>query len=305
MAETLDPIKVRFVGKNIDKENGVPIYELAETLTAIQRLVYRAYLEHEQLPQQNIRGSSVRSELALQIESRERGSDIYNLTAFIQSPGGAIAASFLTSLLAEISIMGARYVRDKVVEHMRKKKIREELEVEAVYRDPKAQKNGNNIKRYVLDKQAIPYFNEFRGLGNPVGRQGGIDKIEITFPNGTKPLIITPQFKKNVGKLEHYYYFGDPQDIFGAVDRANVYNHDGAMVRLAHKLRRVTRHGMYSLTNKKIFVHIGKRRIFKNLLDVLADYDRPMLSFHGRPIHRVGDVGNLFREFELESFSFA
>ncbi|CAG0982252.1 hypothetical protein ANAEL_01814 [Anaerolineales bacterium] len=300
------PISIRFVGKNIDQENGVPIYELAETLTAIQRLVYRAYLEYEHLPQQNIREPSIRRGLALQIESRKRGSDIYTLTAFLQSPGGAVATSLFTSLLSEIAIIVARYVKDKVAEELkRREKLKEDLEVEAIYRHPMAGMVEDDGKRYVLDKQSIPYFNEIKGLGSPVGRQYGVDRIEITFPDKTKPLVITPQFKKDLVRLENFYYFGDPGDVFGVVDRANVYKEDGAMVRVARLLRRRTAHGMYSLTNKKVFMHIADHKLFKKLITVVADYERPMLSFHGRPIHRVGDIGVYFKEFELEKFKFA
>lgn len=305
-SELTSLVKVRFVGENIGKESGVPIYELAETLTAVQRLIYRAYLEYHHLPQRNIREPAIRQQLALQIKSREYGSDIYSLASFLQTPAGAVTVSFMTSLLAEIALMGSRYVGSEVAKLIRKnRKIRENTEVEAMHGNPREQKNGDAAHRYILDRQAIQYYNEFRDLGNPVGGAGGVKTIEISFPNGSEKLVITPQFRKDVERLENYYYFGDPDDITGVVDRANVYNHDGAMVRLARKLRRKTKHGMYSFLNKKVFAHIKKRKVFKDLMQVLADYDRPMLTFHGRPIHRVGDVGIQFREFEVEEFDFA
>ena len=305
MSKVSIPVSVRFVGKGINEENGVPIYELAETLTAVQRLMYRAYLEHENLSQRTIRSAEIRRKLALQIGSRERGSDIYNLVWFLQTPGGVFAMTFLTSLLTEVSLMGVKYSVNQVIRKWGKKKPRPELETEAIHGNPWDRREDHDRGKYVINKQAIPYYNEFSELTNPVGRAEGVERIEISFGSGSKPLIITPQVRENIRALEDYYYYGESQDILGVVDRANVYKRDGVVLRIVRRVIRGEGKGLYRLTDKKVFVHISRRGVFQTLMKVLARKNRQVLSFHGRPIHRVGDIGFHFRQFESDGFVLA
>jgi hypothetical protein len=75
-------LRIRFTGSQLNSRR-VPIYELAQALTAAQSIVNKAYL----LGQDRLRGrvslrTFERQLLALQLSSVSRGSDIYDFTPF-------------------------------------------------------------------------------------------------------------------------------------------------------------------------------------------------------------------------------
>jgi hypothetical protein len=89
-------ILLKFSGKDLDIRS-VPIYELGDTLVAVQRIAHKAFLfengrliKHAQLTQIE------RKKLSLQINDRRKSSDIYALAPFLSDP---ICQQYLVSLL--------------------------------------------------------------------------------------------------------------------------------------------------------------------------------------------------------------
>src|SRR5260370_20318423 len=105
MPEPIEPssvLRIRFVGPALN-ERGVPIYELGKSLVAIQRMVHKArMLEKRNEARRPFLTFDERSQFALQIADRRRGSDEYGLTPFLTSQ---IASNAIGSYIAWI--MGA------------------------------------------------------------------------------------------------------------------------------------------------------------------------------------------------------
>ena len=269
MAAKKYPIKIRFVGEGLG-ERGVPIYELGEALTAIQRLIYRAYLEQEGRKIKSIHSIAIRRKLALQIESREKGSDVYNLVSFLQSPGGQFAAAVLAPLLVDIIKVGAKYVHKKV---LKKKKGRSKKnEANAIRGKPTDAAPRRRRAEHIIDMEAVAFFNEFRELAGPINKIGGIEKIEIYAMGRKRPMVVDAEFLKYVNEINEYYYYDSSTEIEGVAERIHVYNRD--LVELL-----VLRH-------KKVLVHMDSD-LFDDLMNVFKRGRRPRLSFRGRPIRRA------------------
>ncbi len=279
------PISIHFEGENF-KTRGVPICELGETLVAIQRLLYRAYLEDKDIKRRTIRSIALRQKLALQIVSREPGSDIYNLGWF-QTPGGEMTLTLLTGLLGEIIKVGGQYVsqfvlRDKPPDE----RIKPSKEAKAVRGRPADDSAGRTPPR-IIDKRAIAYFNEFRDLANPVSKVGKIEALKVYIAGEKKPLVIDSDFLDYIREMDKYFYYDKEQEIEGIAERAHVYSRDKVEIQ-------VGRH-------KKVTVYVTDD-IFGDLLHTFTLRRRPKLLFFGCPIRRVGDIGASFSEFEANSY---
>lgn len=90
---------VRFEGERLKKQS-VPIYDLAQTFIAIQRIVNKAYLFGENRLLKGQRLSQSEQELvALQLKERQKGSDMYGLAAFLSDP-------FVSTIVAPLVLDG-------------------------------------------------------------------------------------------------------------------------------------------------------------------------------------------------------
>jgi len=77
---------LKFSGKSLDVQS-MPIYELGDTLIALQRIIHKTFLhdqerlkKHAQLTQEE------RKRLSLQITDRKKSSDLYALVPFVADP---------------------------------------------------------------------------------------------------------------------------------------------------------------------------------------------------------------------------
>ena len=77
---------VRFIGEDLDK-HGVSIYDLSQTLLAMQRIVHKAYLaQNERLEKGAFPNKEERESLALQLGERRRASDAFALIPLLTDP---------------------------------------------------------------------------------------------------------------------------------------------------------------------------------------------------------------------------
>ncbi|MFI8034179.1 hypothetical protein ACH8I4_09920 [Acinetobacter sp. ABJ_C3_5] len=79
-------LSIKFTGSDLD-QHGVSIYDLAECLLALQRIIHKAYLAQEKkLYKGSYPKKEIREKLALQLGGRQKGSDIFALIPLVADP---------------------------------------------------------------------------------------------------------------------------------------------------------------------------------------------------------------------------
>jgi hypothetical protein len=87
---------LKFSGEELDVRS-VPIYELGDTLVAIQRIIHKTFLfENDRLKKRAQLTQDERQRLSLQISERRKSSDLYALVPFAFDPA---LQQYLLSLL--------------------------------------------------------------------------------------------------------------------------------------------------------------------------------------------------------------
>jgi hypothetical protein len=189
MPQEAELLSLRFIGENL-KTVGVPIYDLAESLTAIQRIMHKAYLAQEgQLSRTRLASKEERSMLALRMGERRRRSDEYGLVAVLTSPE---LVSFYTALAANL-IAG--------------------LTIYALQRRPDTQ----------ADREAPPpifniaIYNQVSDLTNRINGVGGVSSIEIRSPQvpEIQPVVLDQTSQTYVRGLRNALVRGERRLLSG------------------------------------------------------------------------------------------
>ena len=183
---------VRFIGENLGK-HGVSIYDLAQTLLAMQRIVHKAYLaQNERLEKGAFPNKEEREQLALQLGERRRTSDAFALVPLLADPT-------VQALLKQV----ADYVISGVVGYY----------VGDVLKRARAEDDG--------DKQIFigSIYAEVVNIANRVNATGGVEAISIGCPALGQDTIaaFTPQTKEYLGSLRGEVYLGRKMHIKGKV----------------------------------------------------------------------------------------
>ena len=77
---------LKFSGSQLDVRS-IPIYELGDTLIAMQRIVHKSFLfENDRLKKHAQLTQDERARLSLQISERRKSSDLYGLIPFMVDP---------------------------------------------------------------------------------------------------------------------------------------------------------------------------------------------------------------------------
>ena len=144
-----DLLSLKFDGKELATRS-LPIYELATSLIAIQRIVHKAALFAEGKLDKGIHlPTRRREELALQISSHKKSSDLWGLAPYLTDP--ALGPVFQGLVVAGLGALGA-YVGKRIG---------------ATKETPRNQVLIVNI------------FPEIRQLADRFGNIGGVDRIEF------------------------------------------------------------------------------------------------------------------------------
>lgn len=110
---------VRFVGEEL-KTRGVSIYDLSNSLLAIQRIVHKAFLSQEgRLVKGAFPDKEERERLALQIGERRRTSDGFSLVSILSDPA---VQDYLKQLAGYIISSVVGYYTCDVLDRLRREK---------------------------------------------------------------------------------------------------------------------------------------------------------------------------------------
>lgn len=183
---------VRFIGADLDK-HGVSIYDLSQTLLAMQRIVHKAFLaKNERLEKGAFPTKDERPLLALQLGERRRSSDAFALVPILTDPAVQAGLKNIADYVAS-GIFG--YYTEKVLDRVRKEE------------DP--------------DKQIFigSIYAEVVNIANRVNASGGVQSISIGAPKiGLETIAsFTPQTKEYLGALRGETFLGRKQKIKGKV----------------------------------------------------------------------------------------
>lgn len=186
-----DLLSLKFEGQGLETRS-LPIYELGVSLIAIQRIVHKAALFADGKLEKGIHlPTRKREELALQISSHKKNSDLWGLVPYLTDP--ALGPIFQGLVVAGLAALGA-YVGKNI--------------------------GGTNQppKNQIL---IVNIFSDVRQLTDRVGNIGGVDRIEL-LGHGVKPgqgLVIDAETQNYVRELEHESIPGNKAIISGVVTR--------------------------------------------------------------------------------------
>jgi hypothetical protein len=185
-------LTVRFAGPKL-KEHGVAIYDLAQTLIAVQRIVHKGYLAtEERLEKGAFPRKEERPALALQLGERRRESDAFALVPILADPLTRQALKQIADYVAS-GVVGY-YVGDVLKRVKNEKDAEKQIFIGAIY-------------------------SEVVNIANRVDASGGVESISIGAPSIGKETIaaFTPETKDYLATLKGEIYLGRRQTIKGKV----------------------------------------------------------------------------------------
>jgi hypothetical protein len=185
-------LSVRFTGETLG-EHGVSIYDLGESLLAIQRIIHKAFLaEQGRLTKGAFPNKDERSELALQLGERKRSSDAFALVPILADP--AVQESMKQIVQYVISGIVGYYTGD-LLDRVRKEK--------------------NHDKQIFIGS----IYTEVANIVNRIDTSGGVEGISIGSPILEKETVaaFTSNTKDYLVELRGETYLGKYQEIKGRV----------------------------------------------------------------------------------------
>lgn len=186
-----DLLSIKFEGEELATRS-LPIYELASSLIAVQRIVHKAALFTEGKLAKGIHlPTRRREELALQISSHKKSSDLWGLTPYLTDP--ALGPIFQGLIVAGLGALGA-------------------------YAGKKIGTEKTTPKNQVL---IVNIFPEIKQLADRVGNIGGVDRIEFLGPHDKvgQGLVIDAKTQEYVRDLEHKVVPGKTTIIAGVITK--------------------------------------------------------------------------------------
>lgn len=200
MATNTHPISLCFTGPNL-KTQGVPILELGQTLVTLQRLVYKAYLYHNnRSPNTSLLKQRERKLLSLGIASQEKGSDIYHLEWYAAGELENFPAATINKSLLEVAKAASLYTQNRI--------------------DPRKPKDG----------LAVSMINDLQELTDRIGRVGGIAQLEIRIAGRKSPILIDESMKSYVTQLKGRVWNSTAKSVRGVVVAPHTFTKDHALV---------------------------------------------------------------------------
>lgn len=258
---------LKFSGKELDVRS-VPIYELGDTLVAIQRIIHKTYLfKNDRLKKNAHLTQDERQRLSLQISERKKSSDLYALTPFAADP---VLQEYLCTLLKVGLGALTKYALQSVLTDATKKK-----------------QGTTSIQARDVEGSVLvgAIYAETVQITNHIHNIGGIESIEL-IPSSNlnvSPVTITTETQKYVREIVNESYRGAHEEIVGYVTRLHP-NRLLADIKLAP-----TR-----------YVKVGLNEDAFRFVRYNTEPEQ-QLRFKGYPIVRLGKDMAAFQEFEAES----
>jgi len=257
---------VKFSGELLDVRS-IPIYELGDTLVALQRIIHKTFLHSEERLQKRAQlTQDERKRLSLQISEHRKSSDIYGLVPFVADP--AVQQYISTLLKIGLGTL-AKYALKSVLTDEQ---------------SPQRQKTSLKARDVQGSLLVGAIYAETVQITNHINNIGGVESIElIPAPSlGVDPVRITPDTQNYVREIVNESYHGEPEEIVGYVTRLHP-NRLLADIKLAP--------GRY--------VKVGLDEEAFRFVRYETEPEE-MLRFKGRPIIRLGKDVTSYQEFEAD-----
>jgi len=258
---------LKFSGEQLDLRS-VPIYELGDTLVAVQRIVHKTFrFENDRLKIHAQLTQAERARLSLQISERRKSSDLYALIPFIADP---TLQEYLVTLLKIGLGALAKYALQSVLSNETK---------------PKAGSTTLQAREVHGSVLVGAIYAETIQITNHINNIGGIESIEL-IPSASMqaPAIrLTADTQKYVREIANESYRGAHNEIIGYVTHLFP-NRLVAEIKLAP-----ARYVKVGLTEEDFrFVRYKTE-------------SEQQLRFKGYPIVKLGKDESTYQEFEAES----
>ncbi len=185
-------ITLRFIGEGFD-QRGVNIYDLGNSLLAIQRIYNKAYLsQNDRLIKGAYPNKNEREQISLQIGERKRKSDAFALVPVLTDPD---TLQYLVTLTQYVLSGMVGYYTGKVLDTIHKEK-------------------DNNKKIFIGS-----LHSELSKIVNRVDASGGVEAISIGSPLLGKETVaaFNNESKDYLSSLKNEYFLGTYQEIKGFV----------------------------------------------------------------------------------------
>jgi hypothetical protein len=181
---------VRFYGPELEAKS-VPIYELGQTLVALQTIIHKVYWYTQAHPAKGRIGlpRDVRNRLALRVKERQVGSDLYGLIPFLSNP---YVIGIITGVIGTAFFELGQYIYKQIKQNSRNAPM-----TSAIY-------------------------NQVNIIVNRVDNTGGITKIELSIPGEPKPLVFDESVRQYVREIMSKPIYGETTQIEGQLSRLDV-----------------------------------------------------------------------------------
>lgn len=258
-------LSVRFTGPRLS-EQGVAIYDLAQTLMALQRMMNKAHLVTEnRLKKGGYPSREERGKISLQLGERRRESDAFALVPIFTD---FQTLNYLKSLAEMLTSALVGYAVGKVLDGFNEQGNKEDG-----------------------DKFSVLVGSIHADVVNIVGRidaPGGVKQVHIKGPPNDKsePIIFDSRSKRYVDGLSGRYVLGRPQSISGKVYR--MYPSTEIVT-----IRRAE--------GNRVDIYLGSKDF--NAIRY-SRKDNPTIAFFGRPRYKFGAETMVVTEFEADSIIF-
>jgi hypothetical protein len=258
---------LKFSGEGLDVRS-IPIYELGDTLVAVQRIIHKTFLfENDRLKKRAQLTQDERQRLSLQISERRKSSDVYALIPFAADP--ALQQYVLTLLKVGLGTL-AKYALKSVLSDDTK---------------PKAGSTAINARDVQGSVLVGAIYAETVQITNHINNIGGIDSIEFIPSSGLNisTVKLTTDTQKYVRDIANESYRADPDEIVGYVTRLHP-NRLLAEIKLAPSR----------------YVKVGLDEESFRFVRYETEPEQ-QLRFKGRPVVKLGKDLSTFQDFEAES----
>lgn len=267
MAEKPPSLWLKFSGETLDVRS-IPIYELGDTLVAIQRIIHKTFLfdngrlkKHAQLTQVE------RAQLSLQISERKKSSDLYALIPFIADP--ALQAYLIALLKVGVGTL-TKYTLKSVLANDDK---------------PKASTTTLQARDVQGSLLVGAIYAETVQITNHINNIGGIESIELIPADALQiePVKFTAETQSYVREIANVGYRAGREEIVGYVTRL-LPNRLIAEIKLAPSR----------------YVKVGLDEANFNFVRYKTEAEQ-LLRFTGNPIVKLGKDESTFQEFQADT----
>ena len=258
---------LKFTGETLDVRS-IPIYELGDTLVALQRIIHKTFLfENNRLKKHAQLTQVERAQLSLQISEHRKSSDLYALIPFIADP--ALQAYLVALLKIGIGTL-TKYALKSVLA-----------------KDDKPKGGTTTLQARDVQGSVLvgAIYAETVQITNHINNIGGIETIEIIPADALDvvPVKFTAETQSYVREIAKFGYRAAREEIVGYVTRL-LPNRLIAEIKLAPSR----------------YVKVGLDESNFNFVRYKTEAEQ-LLRFKGHPIVKLGKDESTFQEFQADS----